>query len=97
MTDALPLTDVIVDAIDNSGVQSHYLYVRGDGLITLDGRFDLDRITTAIRDHFLNRDKVRAALFDACDDDGIICDDPLIIERTIDDDFIGRLIAGLSR
>lgn len=63
--------------------------------------FDLDIVATAIRDHLFDRDKVRAALLNACANEGVICgdgpDEPLIIERTIDDEFLDRLIEGLSK
>lgn len=61
---------------------------------------DADRLATALHAIVYDREKVRAALLNACANEGVICgdgpDEPLIIERTIDDEFIDRLIAGLS-
>ena len=100
------LKQVLVDALDDASHPTSYgsrwfdpWDWESDDAPVIDnyvGHFDLDRLAKAVTDHFLDREKVRAALIDACDGDGIICDDPLIIERTIDDEFIDRLIAGLS-
>lgn len=89
--------------LDTEGDYSSYVYPDGtvsDAAINHSYNFfepfSLDRLSQTIRDHVFDRSKVRAAIMHACDGDGIICDDPLIIERTIDDEFIDRLIEALA-
>ena len=96
------LKTVIADALEvqgeGRGFQVPYVGGRGDGTITVDGKIDLDRLAKAVRDHL--RAKLATAILYACDGEGIICgvgpDEPLIIERTFDDEFLDRLIEGLA-
>lgn len=92
MTD---LKTVLVDAL-HSAVQKD----REEFFSDEDADLGADRLATALHAIVYDREKVRAALLNACANEGVICgdgpDEPLIIERTIDDEFIDRLIAGLS-
>lgn len=101
MTDLTPLKTMLVDAFDAQGEASGfsaYVFDRGDGNITLDGRFNLDRLATAIHDHFLKPDRVRLAVQLACDESVVrtVIDGEDRISTVPFDGFVDRLIASLA-
>lgn len=59
------LKTVLVDALaaqaEGSGYDVPYVYDRGDGFVTVDGRLEIDRLATAIRDHLFD-DRAREVL-----------------------------------
>lgn len=95
MTDLTPIKTLLVAAFNAQGEASgfsEYVFDRGDGNITLDGRFNLDRLATTIHDHFLNREKVRAALIYAFSGPG---GDSEMLAECRADWTVDRLIASL--
>ena len=73
-----------VEVVQLEGIENQTLMIQSDDNAIREWgcAFDADRLATAIRDHFLDREKVRAALID--------------VVHNADESMVDRLIEGLA-
>jgi hypothetical protein len=104
MTDLTPLKTLLVNAIRDASVECSYadLHPWGDTQTVIwmssgrnceDVLIDADRLATAIHDHFLDREKVRAALICAFSGPG---GDSEMLAECRADWTVDRFIASLA-